>query len=140
MSTNKGNEKKQDRLTEKAREIWLAGLGVFSTIEEEGEKLFNQFLEKGKELESKGESFEKKAREKVDSFSKYVEEQTDVITKEVTNRLNEWLPGMMEEKVQAVMDKLGISSQNEVKTLSDKVDKLTAAVEELAKKLESTDQ
>lgn len=117
--TKEATQNVQEVITEKAREIWLAGLGVFSTVEEEGSKLFNKFLEKGKELEEKGEKFEKKAKEKVgtmptlDEIGKYVE-----------------------EKMNLVFDKVGISPQHEVKNLTEKVDKLTESVEKLAKKLE----
>ena len=48
--TKEATQNVQEVITEKAREIWLAGLGVFSTVEEEGSKLFNKFLENGKEL------------------------------------------------------------------------------------------
>lgn len=135
MATKSSSQKPQEAMAEKAREIWLAGLGVFSTIEEEGEKLFNKFMEKGKELESKGETFEKKAKDKVSSVTSYVSERTSKLSDEVTAKVNETMP-VIEEKFRSVLQSFGFSSRSEVKALADKVDKLTETVAALTKKLE----
>lgn len=122
MSTENTKEKTQnaqDVVSEKAREIWLAGLGIFSTIEEEGSKLFNNFMEKGKELENKGEEFEKRAKEKAEKLPSLEE-----------------IGKFVEDKVNVAFGKIGITSQNEVSDLSSKVDKLTDTVEQLVKKME----
>ncbi len=131
-------EKVQKSLAESARDIWLAGLGLFSTLEEEGEKLFNSFLEKGKDLEEKGESFEKRAKEKVDSFQTYFAERTDKVTDEFKKKLNESFPTVIEEKFQSALETFGVSSHNEVRELNKKVDKLTKAVADLAGKLDKS--
>jgi len=135
MATKSSSQKPQDAMAEKAREIWLAGLGVFSTIEEEGEKLFNKFMERGKELESKGETFEQKAKDKMGSFTSYVSEKTSKLSDDVTAKVNESIP-MIEEKFRSMLETFGVSSRGEVKTLADKVDKLTETVAALTKKLE----
>lgn len=137
MAEEKDKFKKlQNDVSEKSREIWLAGLGVFSTVEEEGEKLFKKFVERGKELEEKGETFEKRAREKVDSVSSFVGEKTGQFTKEVS-KLGETFPAYFEDKLKSALNKFGASSQSQVKELSDKVDQLTEKVNELIKNLES---
>lgn len=133
MTEEKDKLKKlQSEIAEKSREIWLAGLGVFSTMEEEGEKLFKKFVEKGQELEEKGEAFEKKAKEKVGSVTSYVEEKTEKLTKDVAT-----LPGYVEEKLKAALNKFGASSHSQVKELNDKVDQLTEKVNQLIKNIES---
>ncbi len=137
MTTQKNNYTAKESLSDKAREIWLAGLGLFSTIEEEGERMFNRFLERGKELEEKGESFEKRAKERWDSFQSYFTERTDKMAEEFKQKLNESFPTVIEEKLQAALESFGVSSRSEVKELHEKVDKLTKAVAELSKKLES---
>jgi len=129
-------KKLQGDVSEKSREIWLAGLGVFSTVEEEGEKLFKKFVEKGKELEEKGETFEKRAKERVDSVTSYVGEKTEQLTKEVS-KLSETVPTYFEDKLKSALNKFGASSQTQVKELNDKVDQLTDKVNELIKNLES---
>jgi len=118
VQTKKSTKQIQDAISDKARDIWLAGLGVFSTVEEEGGKLFNKFIERGKELEKRGEELEKKAKHTVNSFA-----SVDEITK------------YLEEKMNRAFEKIGISSHNEVKQLSNKVDKLTNTIESLSKKI-----
>ncbi len=135
-TTQKNAQQALGGLTEKARDIWLAGLGVFSTIEEEGERLFNQFLEKGKDLESRGETFEKKAKDKVESLTAYVSERSSKITEEVTARVNALVPPIVEEKFQSALESFGIPTRNEVRALNEKVDKLNQSLEDLSKKLE----
>lgn len=39
------------KIKESAREIWLAGLGAFSVVGEEGGKVFKQLVKKGAALE-----------------------------------------------------------------------------------------
>lgn len=116
----------QEGITERAREIWLAGLGVFSTMEEEGTKMFRNFVEKGKELEKRGEKLEKKARDGMDSVSSYF-----------AGKKNE-LPNFakfVEDKLNTTFEKFGVASHQEVKELGEKVDKLSDRVAELTKKL-----
>jgi len=137
MAGEKDKFKKiQGDISEKSREIWLAGLGVFSTVEEEGEKLFKKFVEKGKELEEKGETFEKRAKERMDSVSAFVGEKTEQLTKEVS-KLSETVPTYFEDKLKSALNKFGASSHSQVKELNDKVDHLTEKVNELIKNLEA---
>ena len=120
MAEEKDLKQPQEAVADKAREIWLAGLGVFSSIEEEGTKLFSKFVERGKEMEKKGEEVQKKAKGKIASLG-----NIDDISK------------FFEDKLNAVFDSLGVSSSTDVKELSEKVDKLTATVSALSKKLEN---
>ncbi|RMF59534.1 MAG: hypothetical protein D6748_06190 [Calditrichaeota bacterium] len=136
MSNNQKSTPIVGEITDKARDIWLAGLGVFSTIEEEGERLFNQFLEKGKEMESKGETFEKKARERVEAVTSTISERSKKITEEVTAKVSALIPPMVEEKFQSALESFGVPTRNEVRALNEKVDKLSTSVEELTKKLD----
>ena len=134
----KTSKKSPESLTEKAREIWLAGLGVFSTVEEEGEKLFLRFVERGRELEAKGETLEKRARDTVESLTAYVSERGSQLSSEVSAKLNVSLPAFLEEKFQAVLETVGVSSGSDVKELSDKVDQLLDTVSKLSEQLESS--
>ena len=121
MAEDKNTQKSaQQVINEKAREIWLAGLGIFSTIEEEGSKAFNNFMEKGKDLEAKGEAFEERAKASVQNLPSL-----------------ESVGKFVEEKVTIAFDKLGLSSQKEAEDLNAKVDKLTETVEALVKKMEA---
>lgn len=115
--------KLQEEMTEKTREIWLAGLGVFSAAEEQGSKLFKDFVEKGEEMVKKGEKLEKKGLQ----FSGEKK-------KEIAGKVDE-VSSYLEEKLNSAMAAVGISTRNEVKELSDKVDRLADSVAALADKL-----
>ncbi len=117
---------KQEGIADRAREIWLAGLGVFSTMEEEGTKMFHSFVERGKDLEKRGEQLEKKARESMDSVSAYVSGKKG----ELPN-----FAKFIEEKMNTAFEKFGVASHSEVKEIGKKVDKLSEQVEQLNKKL-----
>lgn len=137
MSSTKSSSKKTpESITEKAREIWLAGLGVFSTVEEEGGKLFNKFMERGRELEARGETFEKKAKDRVDSLTAYVTERTSKLSDEVSAKFSESMPAFLEEQFHKTLETFGLSSRSEVKALSKKVDKLIETVAKLTKEVQ----
>lgn len=139
MSNTKSSSKKvPESITDKAREIWLAGLGVFSTVEEEGGKLFNKFIERGRELEARGETFEKKAKDRVDSLTAYVTERTSKLSGEVSTKFSESMPAFLEEKFQNTLETFGLPSRSEVKALSEKVDKLVETVEKLTKEVQES--
>ena len=123
------DKKSAREVKDKGKEIWLAGLGVFSTVEEEGTKLFNKFIEKGKELEKRGEDLEKKAREKVGEFEKKAKDKMESLG------TLEDLANFVEEKLNVAFEKIGVSSHSEVKDLTEKVDKLSASVAELTEKI-----
>lgn len=139
MSSTKSSSKKTpDSITDKAREIWLAGLGVFSTVEEEGGKLFNKFIERGRELEAKGETFEKRAKDRVDSLAAYVSEHTSKLTGDVSTKFSESMPAFLEEKFQNTLETFGLPSRSEVKALSEKVDKLVETVAKLTQEVQES--
>lgn len=129
MTTQQETAKKvQKELGERSREIWLAGLGLLYTAEEEGSKLFKEFLEKGKKLVEKGEELEKKAKEAGS-------ERKSEISKKIDETIK-----FFEDKIQGALDTVGITSRSEVKDLSEKVDKLTEKVAMLAEKLEKAEK
>lgn len=111
----------QEGVTETSRQVWYAGLGVLSTVEEEGTKLFNRFVEMGKDLVEKGKEFEQK--DKVSG---------------VTAKFGE-AAKFVEEKLQAASDKVGFSGSSDIKALNEKVDKLAESVAALVKKSEKKD-
>lgn len=117
-------ENLQKEVTSKTREAWLTGLGILATVEEEGGKLFDSLAETGKSLISKGEAFEKRGKE-----------FTSDTREDVSAKMNETVE-LVEQKVGDVMHNIGVNPKEDVKTLADKVDKLTATVEKLVKKMD----
>lgn len=118
----------QDDVIERSKDIWLAGLGAFATVEEEGSKLFNNLVEKGKEREDKG-------KKQLDKVYKEVEEGRKDIREEVSERVEKAMK-TLEEKFEGVLDRMGIPTSKEVHDLIEKVDKLSDRVATLSKKME----
>lgn len=106
------------------QQIWLAGLGAFSRAEEEGGKLFDNLVKVGEELESK-------TREIADSTAheirdKVLEKATD--TREKVERV-------LDDGFSTTLTRLGIPSQKEFESLSQRMDQLTRVIEQLAEQL-----
>ncbi len=119
-------KKLPEELVEKTKDIFLAGLGLFATIEEEGSQLFNKFVEKGKEFSKKGEALEEKGK-------KLAEEKKE----EVSKKVEEYFKAV-EGKIRSTLENIGVISQSELKELEKKVDNLAARLESIEKKLEKS--
>jgi len=130
MATVNGNA-----VTDKAREIWLAGLGAFSMIEEEGEVLFDKMKKEGQKLEGKGEEFFNKMKEKgqeLEGKGAEFEKKAKAKIDEIPNPLT-----YVEGAMNTAFEKFGVASHKEMHDLTEKVDKLTEIVAVLAKKLDA---
>ena len=92
-------EQLQNELGEKSRDIWLAGLGVLSVAEQEGGKLFKDFVSRGQDLIKEGENLEQKAIE-------FGLNQQEELTHKATDMLK-----FIENKLHSAIDAVGISSQ-----------------------------
>lgn len=133
MSTKKAEKKDnlknlQDELSGKAREVWLAGLGALSTVEEEGSKLF-------KSLVGKGESFEQRGKERIDELMTEVNASYKKVEKKISESFKK-TEDEFEANVTKVVKGLGVPTSDEVNKLSDRVQTLTKQVEALAAKLD----
>lgn len=139
MATQKKEQKSFDlnaireSLTENAREVWLAGLGALASVEEEGNKLFDQLVKKGTEFEKKGE-------EKINSTYKEIRGKIEKNVKKVGDAVNEQVDKVTESfegNVAKVLEKVGVPTFGEVKDLISKVEGLTKKVDALSKKVDS---
>lgn len=126
MSEKKKQEKKkQPEWNEKAKEIWLAGLGALSAVEEEGSKLFRSLVDRGSE-------FENKRKEQIDELWEDISERY----KSAENRFGEKFDDIeetVESSVKSIVSRMGIPSRTEVEKLSEKVDALNEKLEKLEK-------
>ena len=116
------DKKLQDDIKESAHKIWLAGLGALSAAEEEGTKLFNRLVDRGKDFEAKG----KVELEKV-------KVEAEKVKAKVGDTFEEW-SGKIDERLTATMQKLGVPTRDEIHNLTQKVEELTAKLEQLKPK------
>ncbi|HGM5554389.1 MULTISPECIES: phasin family protein [Pseudomonas] len=116
-----------------ARKIWLAGLGAYTKVGQEGSDYFQELIKAGQTVEKKGkrvvtEKLEAanaeidEARDEVSSFKGRVEVQLDKVEKAFDSR------------VASALNRIGIPSKHDVETLSAKLDELTALLERVARK------
>jgi len=116
-----------------ARKIWLAGLGAYAKVGQEGSEYFQELIEAGQAVEKKGKKAvtEKllaanveidEAATQVSSFKGRVEVQLDKVEKAFDSR------------VASALNRIGIPSKHDVETLSAKLDELTALLERVARK------
>lgn len=104
-----------DDLKDSANKIWLAGLGALSMAEEEGDKLFKKLVNRGEEYQSGLKEPVDKATGKVKGTVKKVET-------------------MVDDQMTAALHRLGVPTRKEISELTDKVDRLTKTIEEMAEK------
>ena len=113
----------QAEIKDSAHKIWLAGLGALSAAEEEGSKLFNNLVERG-------EGFEKRGRSRYGDVKSSVEEAAEKAKDRVESTW-EKVEGKLDEAVVAALGRLGVPSRDEIATLTQRVEELTAVVEQL---------
>lgn len=116
-----------------ARKIWLAGLGAYTKVGQEGSDYFQELIKAGQAVETEGKKVvaEKleaanaeidEAKSEVSTFKGKVELQLDKVEKAFDSR------------VASALNRIGIPSKHDVETLSAKLDELTALLERVARK------
>ena len=127
-----------EELAERGREIWLAGLGALSMVEEEGVKMFHTLVEKGEAWEKEGRKQLGAAKDKLDAAREKVESAVgDAAAKgSKITELDDMVFSAVEETVEKVLQRLGVPTHAEVKDLAGKVEKLSNEVVALAMVIE----
>lgn len=122
-----------DEVTGRAREVWLAGLGALSRLEDEGDKVFQTLIERGKEYEDKRrDQFEEATenlRNQQASFTEDVTERLDDATQSVEKAVSDTLSG--------TLGRLGVPTQDEVRGLSRRVGELSEKLDALSQMLDA---
>jgi len=118
-----GEKQVIESITELSRLIWLAGLGAFAKVEEEGSKLFESLVEEGEKFQ---ERTRKLADDKVGDVRGKVEEVKDRAI-DTWDRLEE----VLEERVSLVLNRLGVPTSKDIEDLSKRVEALNENVKKL---------
>ena len=116
-----------------ARKIWLAGLGAYTRVGQEGAEYLKELVKAGETVEKKGKkrldheldaanSEIQSARQELGSVKGKVEVQLDKIEKAFDTR------------VASALNRIGIPSKHDVEALSAKLDELTALLERVTGK------
>ena len=116
-----------------ARKIWLAGLGAYAKVGNEGGEYFKELVKTGQHVESKGK---KVALEQLDAANSQIDQVTSNIAS-VKGRVEVQLDKVekaFDTRVASALNRIGIASKHDVETLSAKLEELTALLERVARK------
>ena len=108
-----------------ANQIWLAGLGAFAKTQEEGSKVFESLVKEGEKVE---ERTRKAANEKVEEVMDKVEEAKEKATEKLDK-----LEHVFQERVARTLNSLGVPSQEDIKEIASRIEKLDANVQQYIK-------
>lgn len=110
-----------------SRKIWLAGLGIYSKIDQDGPKLFDSLVKDG-------EKAEKQAKKTAEDVAETAKSLTTSRVSGVKDRaLGKWseLEEAFDKRLNSAISRLGVPSRNEIKALHQQVDSLTKQIEKL---------
>lgn len=128
MPTDKEKDNPTDRIKDSAQQIWLAGLGAFAKMQEEGGKAFEALVKDGANVQKKTQ----KAAE--ESLSQAQARMAGFATEFGAKAAGGWgkLENIFEERVARALEKLGVPSAQEVAALKARVAALEAQLEPAA--------
>ena len=112
-----------------SHQIWLAGLGAFSRVQQEGGKVFEALVKQGEKLQdrTKQVAAETAAAARGAATTKAKEMQ------QMAGGTWDKLEQVFEDRVARTLSKLGVYTQNDVQQLTARVDLLAEAVNKLLK-------
>ena len=124
---NQGGEGKDESASDSSRNIWLAGLGAFSRAQAEGMRMFENLVKQGEALESKT----RKAASDTAAAARGAAKAKVREVKDGVGGTWDKLEQVFEARVARALTKLGVHSAADVERLSQRVDALSEAVNEL---------
>jgi poly(hydroxyalkanoate) granule-associated protein len=129
----KGNADSQlsQSVRESAHLIWLAGLGAFAKVGEEGGKLFDTLIKEG-------EKVEERAREAASGKLEEAREMADETRGKVADTWDK-VEQIFEDRLARVLGQLGVPNHDDLQELIQRVDALQQHIDELRKAREGRD-
>lgn len=113
-----------------SRQIWLAGLGAYSKISNDGSKLFETLVKDGEKAEKQAKT---RVDEQVDAAKSSAKSAKSRVGDVKERALGKWseLEEAFDKRLNSAISRLGVPSRNEVKALHQQVDTLTKQIEKL---------
>lgn len=124
-----------EEVTNRAHEVWLAGLGALSRLEQEGDKVFQTLIERGKE-------YENKRTEQLQEATENLQKQQESFTNDLTERLEdatESVENVVSDTLSGTLGSVGVPTRDEVQGLSRRVGELSDKLDALSQMLDETD-
>ena len=114
-----------ENVMELTRLVWLAGLGAFAKIEEEGGKLFEGLVKEGERLQEH-------TRKIADDTVEDVKDKVEEVKEKAIDTLDK-LEEMLEDQVAHILNRLGVPTSKDIEDLSKRVEALNESVRKLTK-------
>ncbi|KPC24694.1 Polyhydroxyalkanoate granule-associated protein PhaF [Pseudomonas syringae pv. cilantro] len=111
-----------------SRQIWLAGLGAYSKISNDGSKLFETLVKDGEKAEKLTKVEAQKQLDDVKDTARSAKSRVGDVKDLALGKWSE-LEGAFDKRLNSAISRLGVPSRNEVKSLHSKVDQLTRQIE-----------
>ena len=116
-----------------ARKIWLAGLGAYAKVGQEGSEYFKELVKTGQSVESKGKKLVGAQLDAANSQIDTVKDSVTSVKGKVEVQLDK-VEKAFDARVASALNRIGFASKHDVETLSAKLDELTALLERVARK------
>ncbi|WP_085725452.1 phasin family protein [Pseudomonas sp. R37(2017)] len=116
-----------------ARKIWLAGLGAYAKVGQEGSEYFQELIKAGQAVEKKGKKVVAEKLEAANAEIDEVKSEVSTFKGRVEVQLDK-VEKAFDTRVASALNRIGIPSKHDVETLSAKLDELTALLERVARK------
>ncbi|MGO4390450.1 phasin family protein [Variovorax sp. M-6] len=116
------DDKPTDRIKDSAQQIWLAGLGAFAKMQQEGSKAFEALVKDGAGVQKKTQQ----AAE--ETLAQAQARMAGFASEFGTKAAGSWgkLENIFEDRVARALEKLGVPSAQEVEALRTRVEALEA--------------
>ena len=116
------NSKSSDRIKDSAQQIWLAGLGAFAKMQQEGSKAFEALVKDGAGMQKKTQQ----AAE--ETLAQAQQRMAGFASEFGTKAAGQWgkLENIFEERVARALEKLGTPTAADMAALQARVDALEA--------------
>ena len=130
----KDDDKSADRVKDSAQQIWLAGLGAFAKMQQEGSKAFEALVKDGAGMQ-------KKTQQAAEETLAQAQARMAGLASEIgTKAAGGWgkLENIFEERVARALEKLGLPSAAEWTALQARVAELEAQLAQSAQGQQGT--
>ena len=117
-------------IKESAQQIWLAGMGAFAKAQAEGTQAFDKLIKDGINLQKKTQGA---AEEKISEVTGKMSAMAGEVTAKAGQHWDK-LESIFEARTAKAMSRLGVPSAKDMAALSERVEKLAAAVATLGGK------
>ena len=123
-------ESASHNLIETAQQIWSAGVGALARAQGDGTDLFDALLKKGMSLEARTR---KLANGKVDEVRGAVEDRVENVREKATDTWDR-MEKVFEDRVHRALTRLGVPTREDLQSLNQRVEQLTAELRKQAGK------